>query len=229
VLSLGTHDVVDLTQPLGPGATVWPGGAPLTADCVSELGRDGVYSRRIAFDEHCGTHLDAPGHVLAGASLVSDLPPAVLVAPLRVLDVAADCGENGHFTVAPSHLRSHEEQHGPAPAGAVLIARTGWDRFLGTPRYLGDGPAFPGFAPATARALLERGVVGVGIDTAGVDPGSASEMPVHRITAAAGVYHLEGLVGLQQVPAAGACLFVGALPLEQGSGVPARVLALVPR
>jgi kynurenine formamidase len=43
----------------------------------------------------------------------------------------------------------------------------------------------------------------------------------------AGLWHLEGLVNLDALPARGALLFVGALKLEQGSGAPARVLALV--
>jgi kynurenine formamidase len=52
---------------------------------------------------------------------------------------------------------------------------------------------------------------------------------LHHITASARVYNLEGLVNLHQLPAAGAYLFVGAPPLEDGSGVTVRALALVPR
>jgi hypothetical protein len=43
----------------------------------------------------------------------------------------------------------------------------------------------------------------------------------------AGLWHLEGLVNLDALPARGALLFVGALKLEEGSGAPARGPALL--
>ncbi|MEZ4595690.1 MAG: hypothetical protein R3C32_01985 [Chloroflexota bacterium] len=48
------------------------------------------------------------------------------------------------------------------------------------------------------------------------------------MTHPAGVWHLEGLQNLAALPPLGATVFVGVLPLVDGSGSPARVLALVP-
>jgi kynurenine formamidase len=45
---------------------------------------------------------------------------------------------------------------------------------------------------------------------------------------AAGLWHLEGLVGLERIPARGAWLVAAVLPLVDGSGAPARVLAILP-
>ena len=70
-------------------------------------------------------------------------------------------------------------------------------------------------------------MAGIGIDTLGVDPGASVDSPVHTIALGGGLWHLEGLVGLDTVPATGATLFVGAVKLVGGSGAPARVLALL--
>ena len=51
---------------------------------------------------------------------------------------------------------------------------------------------------------------------------------MHHLSLPAGLWHLEGLVGLDAVPATGATLVVGALNLPDASGTPARVLALLP-
>jgi kynurenine formamidase len=51
---------------------------------------------------------------------------------------------------------------------------------------------------------------------------------VHHRTLPAGLWHLEGLVNLDQLPPRGATIVIGAVPLQGGSGAPARVLALVP-
>jgi kynurenine formamidase len=44
----------------------------------------------------------------------------------------------------------------------------------------------------------------------------------------AGVWHAEGLVGLERVPIRGAWIVVGLLPVVDGSGAPARVFAVLP-
>jgi len=71
-------------------------------------------------------------------------------------------------------------------------------------------------------------VAGVGIDTLGVEVGATTTFDVHRITLGAGLWHAEGLVGLERVPTRGAWVVVAAVPIVGGSGAPARVFAVVP-
>ena len=112
-------------------------------------------------------------------------------------------------------------------ARPVLVC-TGWSAFLGDAgRYVTD-LRFPGVSSEAARLLVERGVAGLGIDTLGVDPGNSTDFAAHNTTLPAGLWHLEGLVNLELLPARGALLAVGAPLLVGGSGVPARPLALLP-
>jgi kynurenine formamidase len=105
---------------------------------------------------------------------------------------------------------------------------TGWSEFLAdAPRYVSD-LRFPGVSAEAARLLVERAVAGIGIDTLGIDPGSSTDYAAHNTTLPAGLWHLEGLVNLELLPARGALLAVGAPLLVGGSGVPARPLALLP-
>jgi kynurenine formamidase len=113
-----------------------------------------------------------------------------------------------------------------------VLLWTGWeDRAGDAAAWLGDEAPerlrFPGFGASAAELFVERGVAGIGIDTAGVDRGSDTANPVHHTTLPAGLWHLEGLVDLGSVPSRGALLVVGALKLSSGSGAPARVLALI--
>jgi kynurenine formamidase len=75
----------------------------------------------------------------------------------------------------------------------------------------------------------ERGVLGLGIDTAGIDGGASQTLEANRILLDNGRFHLENLTNLERLPARGAWLFIGALPLVGGSGSPARVLAWLPK
>ena len=59
-------------------------------------------------------------------------------------------------------------------------------------------------------------------------PAAAATFPAHRITLPAGLWHLEGLIGLERLPARGSWIIVGVIPVVGGSGAPARVLAILP-
>ena len=80
----------------------------------------------------------------------------------------------------------------------------------------------------TARRML-----GVGVETVGTDAGTAHSFdpafPCHSFLLGAGKYGLTQLQNLARLPATGAVVLAGPLPIVSGSGSPARVLALVER
>jgi kynurenine formamidase len=219
--------VVDLTQPLGPETVLWAGSKPFAASIVSQIERDGAYARVLETPEHAGTHLDAPSHFAPGGAHADAIPAERLVVPCAVVDVRAECERDPGFTIEGGQVEAAERRDGPIEAGSAVLALTGWERHLDNEeRYVGGD--FPGFGVTAAELLIERGVVGLGIDTLGVDPGAAAGFPVHHLTLPAGLWHLEGLVNLAALPPRGALLVVGALRLVDGSGTPARVFALLP-
>jgi kynurenine formamidase len=224
--------VIDLSASLSPETVVWPGLSSVQAETVFELERDGAYGRVLTLPEHSGTHLDAPAHFVATGACVDEIPAERLVVPCAVLDVRAHCAADPDFALEREHVEQLEERDGPLDPGAAVLLLTGWDeRAASATAWLGDDApqrlGFPGFGQSAAALFVERGIVGIGIDTAGVDRGSDMGFPVHNTTLPAGMWHLEGLVNLAALPVRGALLVVGALKLADASGTPARVLALV--
>lgn len=217
--------VVDLTRTLEADSLLWPGTPPLEVVSGETIERDGSFTRRVTLDEHSGTHFDAPSHFAPGAWHVSDVPAARLVCPLHVIDISARASRDASETLTVRDVGAHESAHGSIVEGSAVFVRTDWQ----TPSS-GDPLAFPGFGVDAARVLVEeRGVVGLGIDTLGIDPGEASDFPVHRdVSLPRGVWHVENLTGLFEVPAVGALAVVGVPRVSGASGFPARVLALVP-
>ena len=123
---------------------------------------------------------------------------------------------------------------GRFPTGSAVLVHTGWGRrYRDAGRYItmdGEGRLrFPGVGREAALWLIkQRKITGIGIDTVGIDPGADRDFTVHRhATLPNGVWHLEGLVNLEKLPARGATIFVGVLPFVGGSGAPARVIALI--
>jgi kynurenine formamidase len=227
---LAPDRLVDLTQPLGPATVLWPGSRAFSATTTVDHHTHAAYARDLALPEHAGTHVDAPVHFSRDGLATDALPLATLVRPAVRLDVQELVGDDGSFALSAGQIIEIESREGEIPAGCAVLVHTGWDRFLTDAERYGGGerPAFPGLAAEAAQLLVSRSVVGIGIDTLGIDPAGSLTFPAHRITMPAGVWHAEGLVGLERVPTRGAWIVVGLLPVVDGSGAPARVFAVLP-
>lgn len=77
----------------------------------------------------------------------------------------------------------------------------------------------------------ESPLVGVGVETVGIDAGAAAgfDPPFHYYLLGAGKYSITQLANLAALPPTGALLIVVPLKLTGGTGNPIRALALVPR
>lgn len=165
--------------------------------------------------------VNAPG--LADESLET-LSPRDLVLPAVVIDARDRAQDDPAFALTAADVLAWEQAHGPVPQGAMVLMATGWDVRWGDPQaYLNPGPdgrpRTPGFAPEAAALLVgERGAAGLGLDA-----------PLITHTPAGGfTLLLENLTSVEQLPATGALVVVGALKLQAATSGPARVLALVP-
>ena len=230
---LNNAKVIDLTIPLGPDIVMWPGAPSPEVETLVTIKHDGYFARRVSFFEHSGTHFDAPCHFIEGGKSVEHVPVETLVRPAVVIDISKHIGSDADGELTLAEVQAFEAANGRIPDGAAILLRTGWEEFNSdSHRYAGpEGDLhFPGFGVEAAKFLVEeRKAVGLGTDTLGIDPGCASTFPVHsQISHPKGLWHLENLQNLKQLPAMGAWIVVGVLPLIGGSGSPARVIALVP-
>ncbi len=76
--------------------------------------------------------------------------------------------------------------------------------------------------------LALRDIVGVGIDTLSLDFGASRNFAFHVAMLKAGKYQIENMANLDALPARGATVVVGVLPVKDGSQAQARILALLP-
>jgi kynurenine formamidase len=188
--------------------------------------------RRVSASTSNNTNIDAPAHLLRGMWTVDQIPPERLIAPLVVIDVTAHVKENPDYKLSVEDIARWEQIHGDIPAGAVVLARTGWSgRWKSGDEYRNADKRgvmhFPGYSEDAAQFLVEgRGVLALGIDTLSVDPGDSKTLAVHQYTLAHSVYHLENVANLDRVPDAGAVVVVAPMKLEGEVDGPVRILAL---
>lgn len=232
--SISFSKVVELSWPVKPGVPQWPGDPDVEFKTVAEIQRDGYFLRRFSMGEHSGTHLSAPSGFLSGAPGQEGYSPDDLVRQAVVIDVSTQSAINRDYTLTMNDVLDWESDHGPVPQGSLVLLHTGWQtKWSNPPDYLGGATSdqlhFPGFGLDSAEVLLQgRGVAGLGIDTAGAEPGVDTGFAVSRLALESRLIVLENLKNLDLLPATGALVVIGLLRLEGGSGGPASVTALVP-
>jgi kynurenine formamidase len=247
-LAEGRLEVIDLTAPLSARTPIIRLPPPFKntqgfrLDEISHYDDAGPawYWNNISTGEHVGTHFDAPVHWATGRSGldVSQIAPRQLIGPAAVIDKSAECARDPDFLLEVAHIEAWEREHGPLPASGWLLYRTGWDaRAHDQSAFLNaddTGPHTPGFSVQCARWLADEApVAGVGVETVGTDAGAAHSFdppfPCHSFLLGAGKYGLTQLANLAKLPPTGSVIIAAPLPIERGSGSPARVLALVQR
>lgn len=230
--TISYESVVSLSHPLSPESPVWPDRAPFQIEVTTTVAADGFYANTLTYHEHVGTHVDAPAHFVDGGLTVDGIRPERLVAPLVVLDVTAQAADDEDYAVSVDDILAWEAEYGPLPDGAFVAFTSGWDARFSDPEAFVNLDAqgvqhYPGFHPEAAIFLVEqRMIVGIGTDTLSQDPGNSTDFGTHVAILGAGLYGVEAVANLGDVPASGATVIVGAPNHVGGSGGPARLLAL---
>ena len=232
-LEKGFRDVFDLTHTFSPRIPVFPAFKPVQIRQKFTREKDGFFANEITFDEHTGTHMDAPVHFVASAPTADRLPAERFFAPLAVVSIEARAAKDPDATVTVDDLLAWEKAHGRLPRGAFVAMHSGWDARIGdAARFLNKDAKgtmhAPGFSEQAARFLVaDRDIVGAGVDTLSLDKAEAQKFVAHLALLGAGKYGVELIANLGRLPAAGATIIVGAPKHEGASGGPARVYAVV--
>jgi kynurenine formamidase len=230
----GKTRVLDLSYAINDKLVPWPGDAKFfEAKVNATIEKNGYFTRSFWMLEHYGTHLDAPAHFPPGRTTVDQIPVKQLFGPAVVIDVRAESAKDADYLLPVARIAEWEKLHGRIPESAIVLLRTGWaSRWPDVQKYRNQDATgkmhFPGFSTEAAKMLIERKVSGLGCDTLSIDYGASSDFAVHHLSLGAGLYHLENLADLGELPERGAFLIVAPIKLEGGSGGAVRVFALLP-
>ena len=226
--------IVDLSYPLTAEFPLFPVYDPVRVASKFSCEQDGFFVKSWAFDEHSGTHVDAPAHFGEGAPTVDRIPPEELILTVAVIDLRERVEHDYDATAIPDDILAWERRHGPLPERCAVFALTGWgSRVDDAAAYLNADPSGTMHAPGFSEELTEflkderPDVRAIGLDTASLDIAATADFPAHVSWLPSGRYGIENLANLDRLPPTGAVAIVGAPALAGGSGGPTRVLALL--
>ena len=224
------YKIIDLTHTLSPDSPSWSGGCGFNYDikldyaqCIEEVK---FRVQQVKMHAGIGTHIDAPSHCVPGGKTVESIALDDLSAPLIVIDVGTKA--RADYKISIEDIAEFEHEYEQIQSKSFVCFHTGWGQYWDNSEKYRNNHVFPSLEGAVAELLIERDVIGIGIDTLSPDlPGSG--FPVHNTILGAGKYIIENVACLDKMPCVGAYVMI--LPLK-GLGLtesPVRMIGLIHR
>jgi kynurenine formamidase len=228
---------VDLTHAFGPAIPHWKGFGEMKVRRVYTVAKAGFNVDEFCHVGQWGTHVDPPAHFHEALKTVDQIDPKDMLMPLVVLDVHEKVARNPDYVLSLDDVKAWESRHGRIPEHAFVAMRTDWSK-----RWPNDAAMqnrdkvgvahYPGWSLPVLKLLYEeRKIAASGHETTDTDPGIATtkdDYTLESYVLGTNHYQIEMLANLDQVAEAGALVMVSFPKPEQGSGFPARVVAILP-
>jgi arylformamidase len=213
---------LDISVTMRDGMVHWPGDSECEISLALKLGapdpnRPGGISpcniTHLSLSAHTGTHMDAPRHFLAAGRTMESLPLTAVVGPCRVIEI------KNKSAITIDELRPHKLKRGERILFKTRNSVKSW-------KLAKDGifdTAFVYIPADTARYLVERGVMTVGVDYLSVGGWLKDGVECHRILLGAEVWIIEGL-DLSKIKPGAYDLVCLPLKILGSDGAPARAI-----
>ncbi len=216
-------EIIDLSAPLvSQNSPVYPGTPQPLRSTFLAFGDSEFHSNVWTFEEHTGTHVDAPAHILPDGPSIEKTPLSRYVGQGAVLDFSRHPPKSA--ITRKDVLKCLDEEGLTSKLGLdwILLFRTGHTEKFGTAAWMDN----PGLDRGACELIADLQVKGIGFDAASPDK---EPYPAHKILLPRGVAIYENLANLEKVLHL-RFIFVG-VPLNfvGGTASPVRAFALILR
>lgn len=201
---------IDLSYTIEEGLAVHPYDEALKLSRSKFLVGDGFNDSRFDSGMHVGTHIDAPSHMTARETYISDYLPERFIGKACLLDV-----RNQAF------IEMQDAYHDQVSTDDIVLLYTGFDSQFGSDTYF---EAHPVIEEALAAFFIEKRVKMVAMDMPSPD---RWPFDIHKMLLDQDILIIENLRGLGALLDCDAIEII-ALPMKiKAEGSPVRVVAKV--
>lgn len=203
------YQYIDLTHIVSDNMPVFPGDTPVQLKSIVTVEEYGVANHMLTGSLHMGTHIDAPGHFIAGDKKITDFSISTFIGPAVCID-ARGKQEIGIDTVI-NKVSAHD----------IVLFYTGFDVHYFQKNYFYD---YPILSQECAQYLVDMHVKMVGLDCPSVDK---APYVIHKLLLGNEILIIENLTHLEKLLPCRTIELI-AFPLNiDAHGAPARVVAKI--
>lgn len=223
--------LIDLSHSLTSGIPTWS--AKNDFSCSIELShkKDGLETCSYSLEGGMGTHLDAPYHFYQHGASIDELSLNNLIAPGYCINIEEKAAKDSAYQLTKEDILAFEKEHQTISSESIVIVNTGWHKHWHSPeKYRNTNTksvmCFPTVEEKAAQLLLERKILGVGIDTLSPDSPN-SGFPCHKTLLGGGVYIAENLTNTSLLPSHNFTIALLPLSIKNAPESPMRGVAIL--
>ncbi len=200
--------IIDLSMPLDKRTPIYPGDKKIEIKQIGLLQRDGCNKKNINCNSHCGTHLDAPAHMIPRGATLDQIPLDRFRGEGVLIDV-----RNKEITLDSLQGKKITDQ-------SVVLFLTGQSDKRYQEYYKGTK-----YIPVSvARELIRKKVKAVGVDS--LSPDNEPYL-IHKMLLPKNILIIENLINLKHLVGKRFTIQYFPLRITEGDGSPCRALAFV--
>ncbi len=201
-------NIIDLSMPLNEKTPAYSGDPQIELQQIAVVEKNGWSEKRIHCNTHCGTHIDAPSHMISKGKTLDQLPleqfqgEGVLI-DVRKTEITINCVKKRKIK----------------PQSSVLFLTGQSDKMY--TNYYEHAKFIP---PEVAHELVKLKVRAIGIDSFSPDQ---EPYPIHKIVLPKNIIIIENLVNLKALIGKKFQVQYFPLKITNGDGAPCRAIAFV--
>jgi kynurenine formamidase len=198
---------IDLTLPINEKIPVFPGNPIPEITQIASIDEKGWNEKRLTFNSHFSTHIDAPRHMLEKGKTLSEYSIESFIGKAIVFDVRGE----SVIDVDVDSIKSND----------IVFFYTGYSSHIYESDYFENNPVI---SKDTIEQLIKKKISILGIDsfTPDNEPYSLHKKLFHH-----DIRIVENLIHLDLIPKKRFFCYIFPLNIEDADGAPCRVVAQV--
>lgn len=200
--------IIDLTLPISEKFPVYPEDPRPEIKQIAKIETDGWNERRLTFNTHFSTHMDAPYHMIPDGKKLDEYPIEKFIG-------------NGILVDVKDQKKIKINDPGIIQKDDIVLFYTGYNDNLRKRNYFKNNPVL---SENAADILIERKVKMIGLDTFTPDN---EPYDIHKKLLSNDILIMENLVNLDKLVNRKFDMIALPLKLENADGSPARVIAIL--
>jgi len=198
-------EIFDLTMSIDERTPTFPGDPKQEIKQIATIGENGWNEKKLTFNSHFSTHIDAPFHMLENGKKLTDFPIETFIGDAIVIEI-----KNGI-----------EPNLDDVKAGDIVFFLTGQTKKAYSDNFFKDNLVI---TKETAQKLINKKVKIVGIDSFSPDN---EPFEVHKMFFKNEILIVENLVNLEKLNGKRFKCYIFPLKIQDADGAPCRVVGVL--
>ena len=220
-------EIIDLTHSIDANIPTWEEGCGFQSEITLDYNHSsaGTPFRVQSFHMRAGigTHMDAPAHCVPNGKTIDQIAIHDFIKPCIVIDISKKA--DADYLLLVEDIITFENKYGKIASDSLVIVHTGWARYWHDTVKYRNQLQFPSVSKDAAELLLQRNIIGLGIDTLSPDT-AKSGFPVHQLLLSLNKIIIENLHNTNLLRPVGAYIIALPIKVYAATEAPLRIIAI---